>query len=280
MDIKEITPFIGAEITGITYEDFADQATVDAFVDAVNQRELVVIRGFEITPQQQVALAGRLGTPVPFVIQKYRHPEVPEIMISSNEKKNDKPVGVARVGNFWHQDSSFVADPAPYTMLHGVNVPSTTGHTLFASAVDVYDRLPDEWKNKIAGRNGIHTVAKRLRIREEHVGLSVAEFRAWIDIEHPKVEHPLVVKDPYTGREYLYGAPEYMDGVVGFDANENEAFFALVDSLIQDEDHVYTHRWTPNDLVVWKTQTTLHAATDVEPGVPRTVHRVSIAARA
>ncbi|MER5767578.1 TauD/TfdA dioxygenase family protein [Streptomyces sp. NPDC001985] len=277
MKITEITPFIGAEITGISYTDLAVREVLDAFVNAVNQRELVVIRGFGITPQQQVDLARRLGKPVPFVIQKYRHPDVPEIMISSNERRDDKPIGVARVGNFWHQDSSFVADPAEYTMLHGVNVPSTTGHTLFASAVDVYNRLPDEWKARIAGRNGVHTVAKRLRIRDEHVGLSAAEFRAWIDIEHPRVEHPLVAKDGFTQREYLYGAPEYMDSVVGFDANENQAFFEVVDGLIQDEAHVYTHRWTQNDLIVWKTQTTLHAATDVAAGVPRTVHRVSIA---
>ncbi|GAA3096721.1 TauD/TfdA dioxygenase family protein [Streptosporangium carneum] len=276
MKVSEITPFIGAELSDVTYEDFERREVFDQLVESLRQRELVVVRGLELTPHQQIKLATRLGKPVPFVLEKYRHPEFEEIMISSNEIRDNKPIGVARVGNFWHQDSTFVANPAPYTMLHGVNVPSTSGHTLYANAADVYERLPEEWKRKVAGRTALATVSKRLRIRSEHIGLSVAEFRALIDIEHPKVEHPLVREDPHTGRPYLYGAPEYLDSVVGFDANENEAFFALVDELVQDPDHVYTHRWTPNDLVIWKTATTYHCATEVEPGVSRTVHRISI----
>jgi taurine dioxygenase len=276
MKISDITPFIGAEFTGFAYDDFEQQEVLDQLIDHLQQRELIVVRGIDLTPRQQINLAKRIGNPVPFLITKYRHVEFPEIMISSNEVKNNKPIGVARVGNFWHQDSSFVANPAAYTMLHGVNVPQSSGHTLFASAVDVYERLPEEWKEKIAGRTAWHTVAKRLRIRDEHVGLSVAEFQALIDIDYPRVEHPVVQRDPFTKRPYLYGAPEYMHSVVGFDANENEAYFAIIDELIQDLENVYTHRWTPNDLVVWKTATTFHVATAVEPGVSRTVHRVSI----
>ncbi|MBB5953660.1 taurine dioxygenase [Saccharothrix tamanrassetensis] len=276
MAVEPITEFIGAELTGVGYADLERDDVFGEFLDALNQHELVIVRGIELTPREQVELASRIGTPVPFVLERYRHPEIKEIMISSNEVRDNRPVGVARVGNFWHQDSTFVADPAPYTMLHGVNVPGTSGHTLFASAVDVYERLPEEWKQKIAGRTALHSVAKRLRIREDHVGLSVAELKAWIDHHHPKVEHPLVQTDPHTGREFLYGAPEYLDSVIGFDHNENAAFFDLLDELIQDEKRVYEHRWTRHDLVVWKTRTTLHAATDVEPGVGRTVHRVSI----
>lgn len=276
MKISEIAPFIGAEISDVTYDDLERQEVFDRLVESLRQRELVVVRGLELTPRRQIDLAARLGKPVPFLVEKYRHPEFEEIMISSNEIRDGRPVGVARGGNFWHQDSSFVAAPAPYTMLHGVNVPSTSGHTLYANASDVYDRLPEEWKKKIAGRTALATVGKRLRIGSEHIGLSIAEFRALADAQYPKVEHPLVREDPFTGRPYLYGAPEYLDSVIGFDANENEAFFAIVDELVQAPEHVYTHQWTPGDLVIWKTATTYHCATEVEPGVSRTVHRISI----
>ncbi|MCZ7460690.1 TauD/TfdA dioxygenase family protein [Streptomyces sp. WMMC940] len=276
MEIKEITPFIGSEVTGATYEDLQSPEVFDQLMGLVHQRELLVVRRLGITPEQQIELATRVGKPVPFLMAKYRHPEHPEIMISSNAMKANRPVGIARVGNFWHQDSSYMKDPAPYTMLHGVDVPSTSGHTLYASAVDVYDRLPQEWKDKIAGRTALHTVTKRQRISAEHVGLSIAEFKELVGQEYPPIEHPLVRQDPYTGRSYLYGAPEYMDSVVGFDANENAEFFELVNRLVQDPERVYTHRWSTNDLVVWKTATTYHSATAVEPGATRTVHRVSI----
>ncbi|MGW2631224.1 TauD/TfdA family dioxygenase [Streptomyces chattanoogensis] len=61
------------------------------------------------------------------------------------------------------------------------------------------------------------------------------------------------------------------------DANENEEFGRQLDQLIRDPEHLYTHRWQPRDLVVWKAATTYHAVTDVEPGVDCTVHRISIA---
>ncbi|GHF46771.1 TauD/TfdA dioxygenase family protein [Streptomyces fimicarius] len=276
VQVEQLTPFIGSVMLGVTYDDLKRDEVWQTLVDIVHQRELVVVRGLRITPEQQVELAGRLGTPKPFLMAKYRHPEFPEIMISSNATRAKKPIGVARVGNFWHQDSTYQQNPAPYTMLHGVQVPSTSGHTLYASACDVYDRLPEEWKQRIADRTALHTVNKRQRISSEHVGLSIAEFRALVDQEYPKVEHPLVKRDPASGRQYLYGAPEYMDSVVGFDANENAEFFALLDSLIQDPERVYTHRWTTDDLVVWKTETTYHAATAVAPDAVRTVHRVSI----
>ncbi|CAM3694758.1 hypothetical protein NOGI109294_09410 [Nocardiopsis gilva] len=102
MKLTDITPFIGAELTGVTYADLERQEVLGAFADAVARRQLVVIRGIEMTPRQQVALAVRLGRPVPFVVENYRHSEVPEILVSSNERKNDQPIGVARVGNFWH----------------------------------------------------------------------------------------------------------------------------------------------------------------------------------
>jgi taurine dioxygenase len=279
MQIKDITPFIGSELTGVSYEDLREPANWEKVTTLLHERELIVVRRLELMPEQQIELARRLGRPTPFLMAKYRHPEHEEIMISSNAQKNNRPIGVARVGNFWHQDSSYQKDPAPYTMLHGVDVPGTSGHTLYANACDVYDRLPEEWKRKIEGRIGRHTVSKRQRIAPEHAGLSIAEFKALVESEYPAVEHPLVKTDETTGRRYIYGAPEYMERVVGFDANENEAFFALLDRLIQDPGHVYSHQWTPKDLVIWKTETTYHAATAVEPGVNRTVHRVSIEAR-
>ncbi|UQA93294.1 TauD/TfdA dioxygenase family protein [Streptomyces halobius] len=278
MEIRDLTAFIGSEITGVTCEDLQRPEVFGAVHNALNERELIVVRGLDITPEQQIVLARKFGKPAPPHSPRYAHPRFPEILVSSNVVKGNKPLGVARVGNFWHQDGSFVKSPATYSMLHGVDVPHTSGHTMFANACDVYDRLPDEWKSTIDGRTALHTHVKRARIAQEHVGLSVAEMRAVIEAEFPLPEHPLVRRDAFTGRLYVYGAPEVLDSVNGFDANGNEAFFAQLDALIQDPERVHTHRWMPLDLLVWKTASAYHAATAVEPGRHRTVHRISIAA--
>ena len=280
MHVHDLTPFIGVELTGVTYDQLRDPEVFDRVADGLRERDLVVIREIEMSPAEQIELATRLGRPVPFVLKEFRHPDFDEILVSSNESEAGRPLGIPRVGNFWHQDSSFTSRPAEYTMLHGVRVPHTTGHTLFASAVDVFERLPEAWRDKLRGRTGLHTLTKQQRIAPEHVGLSIAEMKALVAQEYPAVSHPVVAREEATGREYLYATPEYMDSVVGFDANENAAFFDLVNDVVQEPSRVYTHRWMPGDLLVWKTATVYHVATEVAPGTPRTVHRISITDRA
>lgn len=278
MHKRDLTPFMGVEYTGLTHADLTRPEVFTDLVDAVHQRDLVVVRGIGLTPAQQIGLASRLGSPVPFLLADWRHPEFAEILVSSNEHRDGRPLGIERVGHFWHQDSSFSAQPSAYTVLHGVNVPQDCGQTLFAGAADVYDRLPAEWKARLEGCTGLHTLTKQQRIGPEHVGLSIAEMRAVVAEEHPAVEHPVVRRDQHTGRRYLYASRAYMERVIGLDANGNEEFFDLVDALLADPAHTYTHRWTPEDLLLWKTATTYHVATDLPPGVSRTVHRVSVAA--
>ncbi|MEO2217889.1 TauD/TfdA family dioxygenase [Chromobacterium vaccinii] len=280
MRFNPLSPTIGAELTGATFNDILSDALFPEAEQALQQHQLLVIRGLQLTPAQQLALARKFGHPVPFVMSRYHHPDHPELMISSNEVQDGKPLGVARVGNFWHQDSTFTQNPAAYTMLYGINIPPRSGDTLFASAIDVYCRIPEEWKQRIAGLQARHTVSKRFRIRAEHVGLSVAELQEVIAQEHPNVLHPLVQIDQDSGRPYLYASKEYVDAVVGLDRPSSDEFLDLIDQLTQDPEHVYVHRWQPDDLLIWKTRVALHAATAIEPGFSRTVHRASIEARA
>lgn len=280
MNKKLLSSFIGLEITGASTQELLSDRVSGELVRDLQQHDLLVIRDQHMTPFEQVAFARHFGRPVPFLMSRYHHPEHAEIMLSSNEERDGVPLGVARVGNFWHLDSSFVAEPAAFTLLFGKVVPNTSGDTLFSNAAHVYERLPQEWKTRIQGRTALHTVNKRHRIGPEHVGLSIAEFRDLTDQKYPKVRHPLVKQDPHTGRTYLYAASEYLDSVDGFDSNENAAFMAMLDELVADPAHVYTHCWKPGDLLLWKTQTALHAATAVAPGLKRTVHRVSIEALA
>ncbi|WP_058043068.1 TauD/TfdA family dioxygenase [Streptomyces roseifaciens] len=69
MQIENITPFIGAEITGVDYEDLRRPEVFQQLVELVHRDELAVIRGLDITPKQQIELASRLGRarhPFPF----------------------------------------------------------------------------------------------------------------------------------------------------------------------------------------------------------------------
>ncbi|GBR48964.1 TauD/TfdA dioxygenase family protein [Neokomagataea thailandica] len=273
---SRLSPYIGLLFDDVSPSDLNSVDFLSAVKSALGTDHLAVIRAGEISSSQLVDIAEHFGRPKAFHMTRYRHPDYPEIMISSNEQRDGVAVGVARVGNFWHQDSSYIAKPPQYTLLSGVVIPETSGETLFASAVDVYRRLPDEWKERIERRRARHTVDKRHRIEEEHVGLSIAEFKALVNDKYPKVWHDLVKTVEDTGEKYLYASSDYLDAVEGFDANENAAFIALLERLIEGPDHVYVHHWQTHDLLIWNTQTALHAATPIARGLSRTVHRISI----
>jgi len=276
MKVIKVNDYIGAEVHKVSIRDIRQPEIRDRILQALHENDLLIFKGLDISPAEQVELARAIGEPVPFVMSQYRHPEHPEIMISSNEVVNGKPYGVPRVGNFWHQDSSYTDNPTTYTLLHGINIPEWSGDTLFSSAGDVYKRLPLFWKEKIAGRNAVHTVRKRFKIRPEHAGYSITELMKKADELHPPVTHPLVKTDPYTNLPYLYGAKDYLDSVAGFDANENEAFLNLLEEIVTDPAYGYRHKWTRGDLLLWKTETAYHAVTEVEENQSRTVHRVAV----
>ncbi|KVM74842.1 TauD/TfdA dioxygenase family protein [Burkholderia stagnalis] len=276
MKIEKVSEYVGAEIHDITIRNIRNPEIRAQVLQALHDNELLIFKHLEISPGEQVELARLIGEPVPFVMNQYRHPEHPEIMISSNEVVDGKAYGVPRVGNFWHQDSSYTDNPTTYTLLHGITIPASSGDTLFSSARDVYARLPEAWKKKIDGRHAVHTVRKRFKVRPEHVGYSIAEIMQQAEKLHPPVEHPLVKLDARTGRRYLYGARDYLDYVIGFDANENHDFLTLLEELVTDSRYVYRHKWTKGDLLLWKTETAYHAVTHVEDNQARTVHRVAV----
>jgi len=274
-----ITANFGTEFTGITPDALSDPDVFADVLDALRNTHLVVIRQCPVSPQQQLELSRRIGEPVPFNIARYRHPELDEIMITSSAVKDGKPVGVARVGNFWHQDSSYLPDPPEFTLLHGVQVPDGEGDTLFASAVDVLEQLPAELRAKAEGCTATHLHSRRFRMRPEHVGLSIPEFRATVDAEYPPAVHELIKTDPDTGQRYVYGSAGYTERVDQFDANDNVRWFEAIERVLGEGTVGYRHRWSPRDIVVWKTQIAFHSATELPPGVERTMFRVSIRQR-
>lgn len=276
---RPITARFGTEFRAITADSLCQPDVLAEVVHALRTTHLVVIKECPVTPEDQVALARRIGEPVPFNIARYRHPDFEEIMVSSNATKDGKPVGVARVGNFWHQDSSYLPDPAEFTLLHGVQVPDGEGDTLFASAVEVPDRLPADLRERAEQATAVHLHSRRFRIRSEHVGLSLPEFRAAVDEQYPAAVHDLIMTDADTGQRYVYGSAGYTERVEQFDENDNRRWFDAIEAAFADPGFVYRHQWSARDIVIWKTRIAYHSATELPPGAERTMFRISIRQR-
>src|SRR5438270_6927281 len=110
--------------------------------DAFFAGQILVFRGLELSAGEFLAFARQFGRPEPHVIDQFHHPEHPDILILSNEKKDGEPIGLADAGTYFHTDYSYLELPARATLLYSLKVPSRGGDTLFADQYAAYRDLP------------------------------------------------------------------------------------------------------------------------------------------
>ena len=163
-----------------------------------------------------------------------------------------------KAGNrLWHTDSSFKRRPGLCSLLYAHTVVPVGGHTEFADQRAAYDALPAETKEKLAGLIAEHSIeTSRLRT-------GFTDFASEEANRLPPVPQLLVRTIPQNGRKSLYVA-SHAGRILGMPADEGRA---LIDRLIAhctQRQFVYTHRWRPNELVMWDNRCTMHRGRDFD----------------
>ena len=117
------------------------------------------------------------------VAARLNHPGVLKV---SNIQEEGRNIGYADAVTAWHTDMSYTSTPPRCTMLYAIEVPhdeagAPLGDTLFASAVDAYDALPEATKQRIAGLKAVHRFsAKKRGVIAVARKLSVLLHRLWL----------------------------------------------------------------------------------------------------
>src|SRR5258707_5697881 len=148
---------LGAEFRGIDLAQPLDDATFAAIDRAYNEHGVIFFRDQRLTPPQQVAFTGRFGE-IEFNIfgERWSVPGSPEIVIVSNVTEAGQPIGVQRAGENWHSDMCYAPRPPRGTMLYALEIPDlfglSLGDTEFASAAAAWDALPEQLRQRVAGR--------------------------------------------------------------------------------------------------------------------------------
>jgi alpha-ketoglutarate-dependent taurine dioxygenase len=102
--LRELTPSIGAEITGIDVGSGLDEPTFVAIRDAIHRYSVIVLRDQNLRPATQLALLRRLGPTRSEPYRRFFVPEAPQLMVLSNMYENGEPIGAMDVGGLWHTD--------------------------------------------------------------------------------------------------------------------------------------------------------------------------------
>jgi alpha-ketoglutarate-dependent 2,4-dichlorophenoxyacetate dioxygenase len=273
-----VTPGFAAEIGDVDLSSPLADAEFDAIKDAFWNHAVLIFPDQHLTPAQHLAFSAKFG---PVENERTLDPKATPSRLTgefsdiSNLAADGTIWGetsrqrMYKAGNkLWHTDSSFKRLPSLCSLLYSRSVAPVGGHTEFADQRAAYDALPDATKQKLHGLVVEHWIATSRR-RSGFTEFNEEEMKRL-----PPVPQVLVRTIPQTGRKSLYVA-SHAGRIYGMPDDEGRA---LIDELIAhttQRQFVYTHRWRPNELVMWDNRCTMHRGRPHDPTVPRVMRRAT-----
>jgi alpha-ketoglutarate-dependent 2,4-dichlorophenoxyacetate dioxygenase len=258
---QALTPGFAARLTGLDVRRALAPAEVAAVEAAMDQYAVVVLPGQDISDQQQLAFTRHFGPLEEGANSTVRNDQlrlVPAFADVSNLERSgsllarDSRRRLASLGNrLWHSDASFRAVPARYSILSGRIVANDGGNTEFADMRAAYDALDERTKAEVEDLVCEHSLV----YSREQLGFS--EFLTDERVDMQPVRQRLVRTHPVTGRRSLF-LSAHIGAIVGWPRPEALAFIRDLTEHATQPQFVYSHRWTPHDLVMWDNRTTMH----------------------
>ncbi len=264
LDVRPLTPTIGAEIFGIDLAVPPDDATKADLDKAFGDHKVLFFRDQDITSAQHVAFCRAFGELEvhPFVPHK---PEYPEVMVLTH---NERFRGTE---NFWHSDVTWRQEPSLGSMLRARELPNVGGDTLFADMEAAYDALDPALQQDLLALTAVHDFARVFGIGK--TAAELAELRE----KFPPAEHPVVRTHPVSGRRSLYVNVAFTSHIVGMARDESDALLKRLYRQATFPEFQCRFRWAPNSLALWDNRCTQHyAVSDYWPQT-RIMERVTIA---
>jgi taurine dioxygenase len=251
---KALTPW-GIQVDVDLRSNEHDQEIKSLF----EEHGLLVFRGQQLSAERQKELLGVLGP----VLEDYT---------SIGYVSNTRPGGIlgdAEVSS--HSD--FMYKPLPFlaVSLHAVEVQGGQTWTSFANGAGALEALPKELRASITGLEGLNLFSATAE------SLSGRQRLADYPEDAPRAVHPLVRRDPITGKQVLYVSEQNTALIVGMEEDASEALLAELRSYLYDPANIYEHRWYNGDLVIWANQMCTHARGGIVAGQTRTLQRVCLA---
>lgn len=244
-----LQPF-GLAIDGFDVRQ-ATPREINGLKQALAEHGVVVLRGQHLDDRQFARFLGRLGTPT-FTVGETPVPDEPLLNIVSNVGRSKPPRSV------FHTDTSYVARPPAYTALRAVRLPQSGGETVFSNQYRAYDSLAPRVRDALRDAAVLHVVS----------GLppgAVQETESW---------HPLFLRHPISGRVALFlSTPERCQAITGMAADTARRVIALLYRHSIRPQHLYRHRWRPDDILLWDNRCTLHRGDHAEVVGDRVFHR-------
>lgn len=279
MLVKAITPGFVAEISDIDLCQPLNDGQRDQIEKEIHTFAVLVFRRQPITPDQQVAFASRFG-PLDTGLQtkllnkvqtRLGHAALSDIsnVNASGEVADRKhKQTIMTVGNmYWHSDASYEHHPFRYSILSSQAAVSWGGHTQFADLRAAYDNLDETTRDLIADKEAIFYA----NYTRDFLGIEDDEAQRRT---YPPVRWPMVRTHPGSGRKLIW-VDNKVFKVSGMSVPEGRVLVHELLEHIGQREHVYSHRWEADDVVMWDNRSVLHRGRRFDLNERREMRRVS-----
>ncbi len=247
MEVRKVTPVIGAEIHGVDLSRNLPDRVVEELHRAFTENLVIFFRDQTLTPEQQIAFGRLFG-------ELHTHPaapglgDYPEIMIIAADENSVRANGEA-----WHTDVSCEEEPPLGSILYIKESPPAGGDTLFASMYAAYEALSPRMKTYLDGLTATHD--------GEHVYRGLYAHQNVEDKpSYPKAHHPVIRTHPVSGQKSLYVNYAFTTAIDGIPHEESDA---LLRFLVRHATHPAFQcrlRWQPGSIAFWDNRCTQHHA--------------------
>src|SRR4029079_17431451 len=128
----------------------------------------------------------------------------------------------------WHTDVTFLPEPDLGSILFAIDIPPVGGDTLFASQLAASDALREPMQHLLAGLIGIHSAGPQYGGAGYSTQSTAMSTKGVDDAVASRVEHPVVITPPETGRKGLYVNPAFTIGIKGMHRAESQALLRFL----------------------------------------------------
>ena len=268
---------LGADIVDIDLSDELGADDLEAIKQAWAEHLVLRFRGQHLSDEDLLRFSRHFGPLDKAPINPYGTtwvPDNPEVNVISNILDDTgKRIGGLGDGEcVWHADMTYNDDPVHACTLYAKEIPEIGGDTGFANMVAAYEALSDELKVRLTGME-----CKHVKTRNSTGQLRKGFEESYPDVSHvPGAVHPMVRRDPETGRCALYPGRRHNAYVLGLSVDESEALLDEIWAHVSKPEFAWTQHWQVDDLVMWDNRYCLHRRDAFSPDARRHMRRTQI----
>jgi taurine dioxygenase len=266
--VQPIAGALGAEIGGVDLAHAIDDDTLAEIRRAWLAHLVVFFRDQPLTPDEFLAVAHRIGTPVeyPFVRGIDGYPKIIAVTKLPGETVN--------FGGIWHSDTTYLDQPPMATMLLAREVPPIGGDTLYANMYAAYDALSPGMQRMLDGLVAVNSSARAdvSKTREDRIRDSGADAA----VEYT-AEHPVVRTHPETGRKALYVNVAHTARFRDMTEDESQPLLQFLFAHAVRPEFTCRFHWQVGSLAIWDNRCAMHNPVNDYHGHTRSMHRITLA---